>query len=419
MDSTQAIEPKALTKAPPYRWVIMIMCSVAFAYYFMMMQLVGGFSTYIISDLGISSTMMGFLVTATLITHTISSGYAGALVDRFGTRNTVTVGIIGVALTTLLYPVSGSFEVLMAVRLFQGMFAGFIVGPCLGAVPIWFQKKQRAIASGIAAGFMSLGSAITNAAAPLLMVTGLFSWQWACVVLVTIPGLVIAVLYFVLMKDIRKEYGVDSVGEALHEEEEEVHVSAKDPKTWDETKKSIPFIAGIVLLFCHCFILYGLNAFLTLFLTDDLGLASEQVSSWSFIILIAGFITTPLGGIISDTVFHSRRSPMLMISFLCVTVACLAIPYASIVFMPIALFLAAGAMPSINGPFWALTGEISDPKFATRINSRWMLIGQIGGIIAAPVLGYIAGLTCTYLSIMYVFVLFGVIGLVAAKMIRH
>lgn len=419
MDSAQAVEPVRLKKAPPYRWVIMIMSSVAFAYYFMMMQLVGGFSTYIMADLGISSALLGFLVTATLITHTISSGYAGALVDRFGARYTVTVGIVGVALTTLLYPIAASFEMLLAVRLFQGMFAGFIVGPCLGAIPIWFEKKQRAIASGIAAGFMSLGSAITNAAAPMIMVTGAFSWQWACVALITVPGLILAVLYFVLMRDIRKEYGVDSIGEALGETEDEAKVAADVPKTWDETKRSVPFIAGIVLLFCHCFILYGLNSFLTLFLTDDLGLAADQVSSWSFIILIAGFITTPLGGIISDTVFHSRRSPMLMISFLLVIVACLLIPYASIVLMPVALFLAAGAMPSINGPFWALTGEISDPKFATRINSRWMLIGQVGGIIAAPVLGFIAGLAGNYLSIMYVFVLFGVIGLVAAKLIKH
>lgn len=266
---------------------------------------------------------------------------------------------------------------------------------------------------------MSLGSAITNAAAPLMMLTNMFTWQWACVVLITIPGIVIAILYFALMKDIRVEYGVDSIAEALHESEDKAQLVDNAPKTWDETKKSAPFIAGIVLLFCHCFILYGLNSFLTLFLTNDLGLAADQVSSWSFVILIAGFITTPLGGIISDTVFHSRRSPMLMISFLCVIVACIAIPYCSIFLMPVALFLAAGAMPSINGPFWALTGEISDPKFSTRINSRWMLIGQIGGIIAAPILGAIAGMAGNYLSIMYVFVVFGIIGLIAAKIIKR
>lgn len=130
MEDVQAKKPQALTKAPPYRWVVMIMSSIAFAYYFMMMQLAGGFSNYIIEDMGISSTLLGFMVTATLITHTISSGYAGALVDRFGVRNTVTVGVVGVALTTLLYPVANSFEVLLGVRLFQGLFAGFIVGPC-------------------------------------------------------------------------------------------------------------------------------------------------------------------------------------------------------------------------------------------------------------------------------------------------
>ena len=158
-------------------------------------------NTTIRTDLGISATRMGILLSVFSLSYAISQLPMGFLLDRFGERLVLGAGMF---LWSLTQTATGS------VRGFAS-FVGARVGLAVGESPFvvsavksvndWFDVRDRATPMGIVNASTTLGQAI---APPILTITMLaFGWR-GMFILIGIPGLLLSIAWFAFYRDRKK-----------------------------------------------------------------------------------------------------------------------------------------------------------------------------------------------------------------------
>ena len=101
----------------------------------------------IVEDFNAFSSLT-WVVTAYLITTTITTPIAGKLSDLFGRRNVILTGVTIFTLGSLLSGTSGDINQLILWRAFQGIGGGIILSPLLLLLK-WTDMKQTAAISAL------------------------------------------------------------------------------------------------------------------------------------------------------------------------------------------------------------------------------------------------------------------------------
>lgn len=414
-----------LQRLPTYRWYVLLMGTIVKIYFYMGLQLVAAFGVAISSDYGINNTQLGFLITSAFVGYTLFSYYGGALTEIIGKRNTITIGLILETVFTLCWPLVHSYPALLIVRFMQGLSGGMMVAPDLAIVSSWFPRKERGIAEGILLGGLGFGSAIVTSLAPILLKIGI-DWQMGAVLVVGLPGIIVGALWALTVKDVNQVYsGVSNIDDILPQQQKESaelkEIETGDyrpPEVWSDAIRNKRFWWSVLTIFCICWVVYGMGAFVPQLLAVDLKLPADKIASWSLVTFAAGLVTTPLGGILSDKILGSKRYPVIVLGFALCFIFCLVLPKTGLTWMPLVLFCTYGSIHLVNGPFWSLPGEVCAPSLAARTAGFWLFLGLIGGILVTPVMGYFVDIYGTNMVALYSFALFSVIGLVCSLGIK-
>ncbi|MFD3591678.1 MFS transporter [Nocardia sp. NPDC058640] len=102
----------------------------------------------------------------------------GRLSDLFGRRNTFIVGLVGFAVASAIGGAAGSFEMLVAARVGQGVFGALLAPAALSLLTVTFTEPgERAKAFGIFGAVAGAGGAIGLLLGGVL--TEWASWRWA------------------------------------------------------------------------------------------------------------------------------------------------------------------------------------------------------------------------------------------------
>jgi EmrB/QacA subfamily drug resistance transporter len=142
-------------------------------------------------DLG-GLTDLTWVVTAYLVTETVSMPLYGKLGDRFG-RKSVLVGAIALFLAgSALSGLAGSMTELVAFRALQGLGAGGLIVTAMAVVGDLVAPQQRARYMGMIGGVFALASI----AGPLLggVAVDALSWRWIFFVNLPVGGAALAVI---------------------------------------------------------------------------------------------------------------------------------------------------------------------------------------------------------------------------------
>ncbi len=147
-----------------------------------------------------SFSSLGFVVTAYLLTSTVSVPLAGKLSDMYGRRPILIGGVIVFTLGSLLSGMATSMDWLIAARAFQGIGGGMIMANAFTIIGDLFSPRER----GRWQGFIGAVFGISSVVGPLLggwltdgqHIFGLVTdWRWNFLINVPIgiiAGLVIA-----------------------------------------------------------------------------------------------------------------------------------------------------------------------------------------------------------------------------------
>lgn len=148
-------------------------------------------------DLHLSDTQLGLLMATPILSGSISRLFLGLITDRFGGRWVFGLLMILSAACIYLLSLANSYELLLLAALGVGLAGGaFIVG--VAYTSAWYESGKQGTALGIF-GAGNVGSAITNLAAPFLLV--LFGWQGTAQVYALVLALAGAVFIILAKPD--------------------------------------------------------------------------------------------------------------------------------------------------------------------------------------------------------------------------
>jgi sugar phosphate permease len=170
-------------------------------------------NTTIRADLGISATRMGVLLSIFSMSYAISQLPMGLLLDRLGERVVLGAGMFLWSATQAATGLIGSFRSFAMARIGLGLGESPYVVGSVKAVNDWFDVRDRATPTGIFNSSTAFGQAM---APPILTVAMLaFGWR-GMFMLIGIPGMVLALVWYAFYRD-RKDVTLDEAERAYLE----------------------------------------------------------------------------------------------------------------------------------------------------------------------------------------------------------
>lgn len=154
-------------------------------------------------DLGFNLENREWLVTGYALTYGSLLLFGGRLADRFGRIRLLYIGLVGFAVSSAVGGAATSFEVLLAARIGQGLFAASLAPAALSLVSVTFanNRAERGKAFAVFGAVSGMGGAIGLTAGGVL--TDQLSWRWCLYINVVIA--VIAILGALLFVRDRNE----------------------------------------------------------------------------------------------------------------------------------------------------------------------------------------------------------------------
>ena len=173
------------------RYSVLAMNTLAFTVNFAIWTMFSVIGIRIKSELGLSETEFGLLVATPILTGSLIRLPLGILTDRFGGRIVYFLQMVFVAIPTYGLAFATEYWQYLAIGLFVGLAGGsFAVG--IAYTSAWFPKEKQGTAMGIF-GAGNAGSAVTNLAAPLIIVA--LGWR-AVPQIYSVAMLVMAVIFW-------------------------------------------------------------------------------------------------------------------------------------------------------------------------------------------------------------------------------
>ena len=423
MDGTST--KPVLTKAPAYRWWILVMNLLIYSVFYISLNAAAAFTVQIQDQWHTNATMINMLTTVAQLVYVIFCTIGAAMATKIGNKQTVVVAGILLIVSSAVFPLVGnSYVGATALRVLQGAAGGIMSSVVVSTVPLWFPIKQRGLASGILFGCIGFGFSITVAGGNLFLGLG-FNWQASLALLVCIPGAIITALYWFTVKSVSDVYpGYYAIADlmpalAAESSDAPVTVDKNLPTTMKEARKDKKVLSLSLIGFACSWLILGFGAFLPFLLTNDLGVESSFATAIMSLTFLAGVVGSIFGGVISDTIFKGSRWQTLVISGLLAAVGllCLLFVHGDMLVM-VMLMLAYCGANLYMGPLWACVPNIVQPQIAGETTAFANTITNIGGLAAAPVLAMAIDITGTAMPALIICVVLALASCVAARVVH-
>ncbi len=180
--------PSTSEGADPRRWLALVVLSLA-----QLMDVLDGTIINIAlpsaqSDLGFDLENREWLVTGYALAYGSLLLFGGRLADRFGRQRFLYIGLIGFAVSSAAGGAAPNFEVLLAARISQGLFAAALAPAALSLVSITFANNaaERGRAFAVFGAVSGMGGAIGLTLGGVL--TDELSWRWCLYINVAIAA---------------------------------------------------------------------------------------------------------------------------------------------------------------------------------------------------------------------------------------
>jgi ACS family hexuronate transporter-like MFS transporter len=250
----------------------------------------------------ISDIEYGWVNTSFLISYALMFTLGGWLIDKFGAKK-------GLALAVAVWSVANGFHGLMTnlsqlitFRFFLGLGEGACFPGAAKAVYDWFDKKERALANGIAIGGSAIGAVI---APPLtIWLSQLYGWRAGFV----IPGLIgIAWVVVWLLIPWKSKTALDLPADVPASVQLPAPVSTEAFSLWRilKFKQTLVFIGMRFLLDP---VMYFMLFWIPKYLSEARGVSYERIGELFWIPFLALGLSNILGGWLSDKLIARRFS---------------------------------------------------------------------------------------------------------------
>ncbi|MGW0791687.1 MFS transporter [Streptomyces sp. NPDC002911] len=258
---------------------------------------------------GISKSQYGYISSAFSIGYMVFAFLAGPLVDRFGARRILLIGVAVWSVVTAFTPVAGTFAGLFLARVILGAGEGPGFPAATSVVSRWLPQHERGRALAMVGGVAVAGSLLIGGPLVTQLIAGV-GWRGMFWVLAA-TGVVWFALAWVLLRDTPDEHPKVSASERAHitEGQREEERSAQIRVHWRPvlTNRNLWIIA--VGYFAWGFMFWGFMYWLPDYLSTEYDLSITKVGLFTVAPWAAGVVGALVGGVITDRVFTRTGSP--------------------------------------------------------------------------------------------------------------
>jgi ACS family hexuronate transporter-like MFS transporter len=383
-----------------YRWRIVALLFFATTINYIDRQVIGILKPYISETLGWSEVDYGYIVMAFQVAYGLGLLTTGKLLDKYGTRLGYTVAIIIWSIAAIFHSAARSVWSFAAARFFLGLGESANFPAAVKTVAEWFPKKERALATG----WFNMGSSVGAFLTPVL-VSGIFitlGWQWAFIITGSLGFIwIILWLAFYYSPQVHPKL-TPAEYEYIHSDNEgEKQNSVKWRKLFNYRQTYAISIARFLTDWAWWFILF--------WIPDYLNKAHHVNITGLVLPLIVIYSLAGLGGIaggwFSSQLIKSGRSldfSRKRAFLLCALIVMPVILLSQIHVLWVSVLLIAGA--AFGHSAWAsnIFTVVSDIYPKNAVGSMTGIAGfaaSVGGILSAPVIGYLVSLTGGYVIV--------------------
>ncbi len=353
-------------------------------------------------QLHLSQLQIGWLEDALLIGYTLMQFPGGVIGQRLGARRMfVVIGLVAFAatlatpLSPLLLAGTSLFAVLAALQLLLGSAQGPIFPVSAGVFETWFSPDRWALVQGLQSLGLQLGAALTPPLISWLM--SAFDWQQA-LIWTALPPLGLIIWWAWYGRDRPAEHPAVSAAELA---ELGAHSSAQVDYTisWRRMGQLLTNRDVLMLTLsyvCMNYVFYLLANWCFLYLVQERHFTVLESGGLASIPPFAAAIGAGAGGVLA-TVLVRRvgvRWGLSLVPLLSLPAAAVllfvAVDAASPIVAVAALALCYGAVEVNEGPYWAAIMHIGrgDAMAASGVLNTG---GNLGGVIATPIVAYLSG----------------------------
>jgi sugar phosphate permease len=339
---------------------------------------------FIQSELKLTYTQLGSIMTFLYLGAMIMSFPAGWLTDKLGVKKMIFVAQVFTGFSVALYCITENYLMAIVFAILIGLGYGMINPPTTKGILVLVSKKNRGLAMSMKQTGVPIGGAIAAGLLPPIAI--LFSWRHSLALgafLIIFSGLLSHVLYRQSQIGVIRIIGTnESIG-----------------FNWREIYQNRNLIfLSIGSAFC-CMVQIALVTYIILYLKDVKRFDLITAAFYLTMINIGGILGRISWGIISDRLFKGARKIVLKLIVSIIFVISLILGlnlYLPDIALFLVLFIFGFSAIGWNGVYHAFIGELSGEESAGRAVGLSLGIAFLGNLLGPVLYGKIIDITGTY-----------------------
>jgi MFS family permease len=353
-------------------------------------------------DLGIPVAKMGVLLSAFLWAYAIAQLPIGPLIDRFGPRKLLGLGLLGWSVAQAAGGFVTGFGMFVAARFALGVGEAPLFPGGARVVRDWFNVKERGFATGLCQSASSLGNFIAVPLLTFLMLT--MNWR-SMFIIVGAAGVVMALIWYAIHRDPSEVNLTGQEIQYLNEGDENRSIRRPSLAEWGHLFQHRTTWGMIAGFFGNMYTLWLYTGWLPFYLEHERHMSVARVGILASIPFFFGCVGAIVGGWLCDFLTRRGWTPiggrkLLISTALFGVAACtVATAYAPsnaavIVLISISLFL----IYIVSSASWATVPIAAPSQFTASLGSIQNFGGYLGGALAPTFTGLLVERTGSFTS---------------------
>lgn len=375
--------------ASPYRWVMLALICLGYASFGVVQASIAPLITPILHDTGMTRSQMGVVLGSWQFVYLFVAIPAGAIIDRFGLRRAIFIGIAVVAVSQICRAAAvDQLSMLLAVMVF-GIGGPFIsIGaPKLAAT--WFADREVGLALGLYTVSPSIGSMIvTSTANSVVMPATGESWRATLLVFAAV-GVLAACAWLLFAREPRAVVRTGASGERA------THLGATGPGAMLASFGQLLGVPVVRIVLVMAVGVFVFNHSFTNWLPEmlrDRGMTASEAGFWAS---VPTLVAIPAALTIPRVTTARWLTPVLILVFALWAAAALILHSGGGGTEYLALALLGIGRGAVT-PLLMLTllrSRSIGPVLMGAAGGLFFTAGEIGGVLGPPLTGALADAT--------------------------
>lgn len=394
--SEAAKDVRPALKDLPQRWWLMILLVVAMLFCYAQRGALSVAAPFMAEDLGFNPAKTGVLLSAFFWVYAFMQMPSGWLVDRFGVRRAYSLGYAFWSLMSILTGLTKNLATLILLRVSLGAGQSVAFPASARATANWFQERERGTVTGLYLAGVRYGAALIS------LFGGWFLTRYDWRLFFVVVGAVSLVWLLPWMSFLRKWEETPKAASSTSSS------STTAPQQGASFKESLLLlknrsVLGIFLgFFAYDYVWFVFQTWLPSYLMMERNFSAVEMGVFSAMPYLAMSVIILISGVASDWLVRRGYAEKTVRKALIVTgllICCLIVPAGLVEDKMTAVWLLTISLSGLgiaSPNTWTLTQAVCSKKIVGTVSGIQNFGGNVGGILAPLLTGYIAHQTGSF-----------------------